>query len=437
MPPSDATPAADPTVSDDGGCRSFADLDVQALPPLPDSPYTKTFDAVWTTVLTKHYDPTINCVDWLGAREEYGPKVATAADSATAYALMTEMLDLLQQSHLALMPPNVAAAGEPQFRTEMGPATVPITTRWIEDALTVIDPKVGGHASGLPAGAAVLTIDDAEVSALVESVSARFEGVERAFHVRHAATALLTCPVGGKKTIRYQALDAPKPKTKKVKCVDLQLERTTLGNLRNIPIEIEHRVLDGTKIGYLRFNIWMMALVPKIEAAMAELRSAGIEALVLDLRGNPGGVGMMTLPVGRTFMTEEVSLGVMRLRDGEQVFNITNVDPKAFAGPIAMLIDEGSASTSEIFGQGLQDVGRVQVFGGGASLGAALPSLIETLEGGGLLQYVVADYKSPKNIAVEGRGVVPDTIVPETRADFAAGRDPVLQAAVSALSGGS
>ena len=69
------------------------------------------------------------------------------------------------------------------------------------------------------------------------------------------------------------------------------------------------------------------------------------------------------------------------------------------------------------------------------SQGAALPSVIEELPGGGMLQYVVADYKSPEGKVVEGKGVTPDTMVPETREDFAEGRDPVLDAALAALRG--
>ena len=104
-----------------------------------------------------------------------------------------------------------------------------------------------------------------------------------------------------------------------------------------------------------------------------------------------------------------------------------------FAGRIAVLVDEGTGSTSEIFAQAMHDLQRIEVFGARPSQGAALPSLIEKLEGGAVLQYVVADYKSPKDISVEGNGVTPDHTVPETRADYAAGKDPVLAAALAAL----
>lgn len=140
----------------------------------------------------------------------------------------------------------------------------------------------------------------------------------------------------------------------------------------------------------------------------------------------------MAVPLGRLLLAEDADLGSMHMRTGKQTFKVSaGKDP--FTGPVALLIDEGTASTSEIFGQALKDLGRATVFGAVPSQGAALPSLIEELPGGGILQYVVADYQSPGGTAVEGKGVQPDTVVPETAEDFAKGRDPVLEAAVSGL----
>jgi carboxyl-terminal processing protease len=143
----------------------------------------------------------------------------------------------------------------------------------------------------------------------------------------------------------------------------------------------------------------------------------------------------MVVPLGRLLLSQAADLGAMHMREGKQTFNVAaGTDP--FTGPLVILVDEGTASTSEIFAQALQDLGRATVFGAVPSQGAALPSVIEELPGGGMLQYVVADYQSPKGQVVEGKGVTPDTVVPETRQDFAKGRDPVLDAAVAALRGG-
>ncbi|MEX1369484.1 MAG: S41 family peptidase [Nannocystaceae bacterium] len=430
-------PASAPTTeaeSADETCPSFIGLDVTELPPLPQTPYTPTLEKVWVTVLDKHYDPTLNCLDWPAVRQEYGAKLVDAQDEQAAFEIIAQMLGRLGQSHLAVVPPRKPVAGEPRAAVKSGNAEVPISVRVIGGEAVVVDPaKHGGRASGIPGGAALLAVDDHEVATLLETTAKEHSRpVEASFVARRVIASWLSCPTGASKTLRYQAVGSSKPKTRTIKCRPIEAERVSLGNIKNVPATVEHRMLPGTKVGYLTFDIWMIPLVPKIETAMAELRAEGMESLVIDLRGNPGGVGMMVVPVGRQILAEDVDLGQMRMREGKQVFNITaNDDP--FTGPVALLVDEGTASTSEIFGQALQDLGRVTVFGAVPSQGAALPSVIEELPGGGMLQYVVADYQSPGGTIVEGRGVQPDTVVPETREDYAKGRDPVLEAAVAAL----
>lgn len=102
--------------------------------------------------------------------------------------------------------------------------------------------------------------------------------------------------------------------------------------------------------------------------------------------------------------------------------------PRAFLGPVAILIDSDSVSTSEIMAAGLQEAGRARIFGE-PSPGAALPSVFKALPTGDLFQYAIADLQTPRGILIEGHGVIPDQIVARTRTDLAAGRDPVLSAA--------
>ncbi len=440
-PPGEATaPPASPTAgasspAGDDACRSWADLDLQGLPPLPQTEYTATFETVWRTVLEKHYDPTLNCQDWPATRLEYGERLAELEDEAAAFALIAQMLSSLGQSHLAVMPPRREAAGEPRAATRTGDARLPLKARMVGGQVIVVDPVRDGAKSGLPRGAQVLAIDQDEVAPMITRM---FEHVPREiearFAVRRVVNNWMVCPSGESRKVRYQALGAAKPRSKTVKCHPYQVERVTLGNLKNVPVTVEHRMLPKSTIGYLHFNIWMVPLMTKIEAAIAQMREQGMTGLVLDLRGNPGGVGPMVVPLGRLLLSEAADLGTMHMRQGTQTFNVAAGDDP-FTGPVAVLIDDGTASTSEIFAQAMQDLGRVQVFGASPSQGAALPSVIETLPGGGMLQYVVADYQSPKGTVVEGKGVIPDTVVAETREDFARGRDPVLEPAVAAIGG--
>ena len=127
----------------------------------------------------------------------------------------------------------------------------------------------------------------------------------------------------------------------------------------------------------------------------------------------------------------------MRTRESELNF-VTNprridtsgelVDP--YAGPLAILIDITSASTSEVFAGGLQVIGRARVFGQ-RSMGAVLPSLMDELPNGDVLQHAFADFIiSQTGVRLEGRGVVPDEEIRVTRRDLLDGRDPTLEAAV-------
>jgi carboxyl-terminal processing protease len=412
-------------------CRDWSDLDVDALPPLPESPYAATLDHAWRTIHAKHYDPTLACKNWPALRLEYGKKLVAAKNRSEAYSVMNAMLGELEQSHLGIIPPT-ANAGEPRMGAAQGPAAVPVTVRYVGGEVIIVDAAAHGLRSGLPAGAALVEVEGRPVTDAIAYAKERFHrDPEAAFYIARTVSANLTCPAGTKKKVAFKPAGADAPRTKTVPCRVPELETLSMGNIKNVPVWVEHRMLKK-KVGYVRFNIWLLPLLTKIEAAIKDMRKKGMQALIIDLRGNPGGVGMMVVPVARMLLSESGSLGTMQLREGSQEFKvIAGEDP--FAGKLAILVDEGSVSTSEIFAHAMQEIGRAKIFGASPTPGAALPSLIEELPGGALLQYVVADYRSPAGTTVEGKGVSPDVAVPEAAADFASGRDPVLDAAHKAL----
>jgi carboxyl-terminal processing protease len=151
------------------------------------------------------------------------------------------------------------------------------------------------------------------------------------------------------------------------------------------------------------------------------------EGLIIDLRGNPGGITLMAPGIFGRLSAKEVSLGTMHRRYGSEEFT-AYPQRGAFLGPVAVLVDSASASTSEILAAGLQETGRARIFGE-ATAGAALPSMFRNLPTGDMLQYAVADIKTPHGMLIEGNGVTPDELVVVRRADCAAGRDPVREAA--------
>jgi len=152
--------------------------------------------------------------------------------------------------------------------------------------------------------------------------------------------------------------------------------------------------------------------------------------LVLDLRGNIGGIGLLAMGIGGWLVGDRNrELGTMTTREGSLRF-VLNPRTPVFDRPVAVLVDEVSISTAEILAGGLQDLGRARVFGS-RSAGAALPSAIERLPNGDGFQYAFANYVRTGGQPLEGRGVLPDVEAPLTREALLAGRDPALEAALT------
>ena len=178
----------------------------------------------------------------------------------------------------------------------------------------------------------------------------------------------------------------------------------------------------------------MVPIMSTLDRAVDSVRSCA--GIVLDLRGNLGGVAGMMMGVAGHFLTEERTLGIMRTR-GEEMRFVANprrstdagVPVEPYAGPVAILVDGMSASTSEMFAAGLQALGRARVFGE-RTAGQALPAMATKLPSGDVLMHVVADFVAADGTRIEGRGVMPDELVRLDRRDIVANRDAPLEAAL-------
>ncbi len=199
------------------------------------------------------------------------------------------------------------------------------------------------------------------------------------------------------------------------------------GNLPESRLIFESRTLPGGA-GYIRFNEFLdpTSIMPRLQEALKTFAKA--PGVVLDLRGNPGGIGIMAMGVAGFFVEKDgLKLGEMKTRQTTLKFVIFP-RPDVYTGPLAILLDGGSASTTEILSGGLQDLGRARIFGT-RSAGAALPSDIIRLPNGDGFQYAQASYISVSGKELEGNGVEPDVVVQQTSEAAAAGRDLVVEAA--------
>ena len=139
----------------------------------------------------------------------------------------------------------------------------------------------------------------------------------------------------------------------------------------------------GANIGIIRFNMWMIPVAGFFDQAVDEFHQA--DGIVIDLRGNIGGIGGMVMGLSGHFLNERVSLGTMKMRGNDLKFfanprrvNGAGARVEPYGGPVAILVDAISLSAAEIFAGGLQDIGRVRIFGE-RSAGQALPALWDRL----------------------------------------------------------
>jgi carboxyl-terminal processing protease len=225
------------------------------------------------------------------------------------------------------------------------------------------------------------------------------------------------------------------------KSVELRHERgqpVTVGSLPTMFVRVTSSLKPtpaGGTAGVIGFNVWMTAVDAQFQKAMDEFRSA--DGIVIDLRGNPGGLAAMIMGLAGHFVSERATLGVMKTRQSEMKFpanprlvNAAGDRVEPYKGPVAILVDGMTGSASECFSGGLQSLGRVRVFGQ-TSMGQALPALFDRLPNGDVLIHAWGDFVTGTGVRIEGRGVVPDEPIALTRTALLAGRDATLEGALA------
>lgn len=462
------SPSANPT----------APASAPAEPTITSELAIETFDSAWTRIHESDFDTTHGGVDWIAVRDELRPQAARATTQYELRTVLHEMLMRLKRSHFAIIPgdvvdpapskatekkqggtpppasgPVAAAAGAETASTpgkddageaeDDGDFTFGMTLRFVESKVVVVAvaPDSAAASTGVMPGWELRSIDGLDparhVKDVVESSGSMGRYAANAYisgfdHGGRASHALVFVDVNGTEhPVTMQRRASP---AKMVK----------VGSLPPMPLIFESGWIDGellsragasdARIGFIRFSVWLPEVAASVDRAVDELRDA--DGIIIDLRGNPGGFGGMVMGVGGHFVQEPVSIGAMTTRETTIEFRLNprrstrdgrSVEP--ITAPLAVLIDPLSASTSEIFAGGLQDIGRARVFGE-TSAGAALPAQMYRLPNGDVLLHAFADFRVPSGAALEGGGVVP--LEPRTplRSDLTRYGDPVMIDAV-------
>jgi carboxyl-terminal processing protease len=400
----------------------------------------ETFDAAWRIVHETHFDTTFNGVDWVALRNELRPQVEGLTDRVALRRIIREMLDRLGQSHFALIPKEAADTLDPQAGdVSEAVGDLGFDMRLVDDRLLVtsVDPAGPAHEAGIRPGWVVVAVNDDQVADLVtalRSIESRLNlgilvwgRVQSRVQGAPGTDCRVTFLDGEDRTVPLTLTRRPFPN-----------EPVKIGNLPTFFARFSSRqvpLADGAgRVGIVWFNYWMVPLMRQVDAAVDEFRD--VDGIVIDLRGNGGGVLGMLMGMAGHFLDDPTSLGTMKTRRSELHIRAnprrvstsgTAVTP--YAGPVAVLTDRLSGSASEVFAGGMQSIGRVRVLGD-TSIGAVLPASMDRLPNGDVLYHAFGEFETANGVLLEGRGVYPDEPVPVTRADLLAGRDAALLAAL-------
>lgn len=194
---------------------------------------------------------------------------------------------------------------------------------------------------------------------------------------------------------------------------------------------VKYEVLDGN-IGFLQitqFNDDTTALAT--EAAKA-FKSKGVKGVVVDLRGNPGGLLEASVDVSSLWLKE--GSVVLQEKQGGVVVSteVANGNDILAGVPTVVLINEGSASASEIMAGALKDNKAATIFGV-KSYGKGSVQQIKDLRGGGELKVTIARWYRPSGENIDKKGISPDKEVKMTDEDYDNKRDPQKDAAIQSL----
>jgi len=395
----------------------------------------ETFDAVWTIVRDTHFDPAFNGVDWEAARTEFRPKAAAASTPSELRAVLHAMLGRLGQSHFSVIPASASGGAE---GAEAGAATPGFDIRIVDgDVLvTTVAAGSGAAAVGIRPGWKLLSVAGKPVTDLLKRLDETPDERVRTLEAWRRLQLRMRGPHGSELSLVFEDGSGTEvPRT--IARWQQSGQAVTVGNLPTMYVQVtteERTTPAGRRAGVIGFNVWMAAVDRPFQLAVDTYRDAS--GIVIDLRGNPGGLAAMMMGLAGHFFPARESLGVMKSRDNELKFTVNprlvngrGERVEIFGGPVAILVDGLSASASECFTGGMQSLGRVRVFGE-RTMGAALPSQFDKLPNGDVFIHATADFVTADGTRLEGRGVIPDQPVPLVRGDLLAGRDQALEAAL-------
>lgn len=212
--------------------------------------------------------------------------------------------------------------------------------------------------------------------------------------------------------------------------VDLEVIRAVI-----LLPSVDYRLLEADPtVGYVQLARFSAESGTEVGAALTDLMALGADKFILDLRYNGGGLLDASVAVVDHFLADQPVYYQLTRASGEQTVR-TNAETLVPDAPLVVLVNEGTASSSEIVAGALQDLGRATLIGS-QTFGKGSVQLVYDLSDGSSVHVTSARWFTPDRQQIDQNGLTPDIEVDLTQEAIDAGRDDTLARAVAFLQNG-
>jgi carboxyl-terminal processing protease len=386
------------------------------------------FEKVWRDIRDFYYDPAFHGVNWDQIHEQYLPQVQTAKADDDFYALVRQMTSVLHDAHTRFYSPDQWKRIKLHERAGFGFTVAEVEGK---TAITTVEKDSDAERAGIQPGMIVVSVDGKPAADRFAEAAAKHEAsssvrADQLLVYRDAFSA----PLGSAVKIGLTRADGS--------TFDAAVTAQVYPNAPRV----ESRLLPSGE-GYIEFNGFNHKTEKEFRAALQQIRRA--PGVIVDLRWNGGGELDPVVAIAGYFLNDKTLIAKYSTRTGKPIAWFggmvkLKLDVEAgqhgdaiYSGPVTLLVGPRTASASEIFSGGMQEIGRVKVIGTqtcGCVLGITKP---REMKGGSVLEISESMWMTPKGRKLEGDGITPDIIVAPTIADLQQKRDTALADAEKSL----
>ncbi|MGL5806111.1 MAG: carboxyl-terminal processing protease CtpB [Xenococcaceae cyanobacterium] len=344
---------------------------------LQDSPKT-VVDEAWQVVNSEFVDKDFNQINWQTKRQELLSRNYTSKEEA--YKAVRQALKELGDPYTRFLDPSEFESLTRETSGEVSGVGIRLELDKKSSELKVVEPIANSPAikAGIKAGDKIVKINGKPTSLMtLEQASSEIKG-----------------EIGTKVSLQISRQNKG--------IFDVALTRAQI----ELPAVTYNLKQEGQiKVGYIKLDEFSSHAAEQMKKAIEDLSKKKVSAYVLDLRGNPGGLLFASVDIARMWMKQGEIVHTIDRKQGEQKFSANNTALTDL--PLAVLVNENSASASEILAGALKDNRRATVVGS-RTYGKGLVQSVHTLSDGAGIAVTIARYYPPSGVDIDHKGIAPD-----------------------------